>query len=145
MNSIPRKSWGSTSGKPRLLGLQIIPPHVNLSQKVFSVKDEDIIFGLMGVKEPGRRPLCQEIIRAREAGGPFQDFVDFLKRVDLRIISRKVIETGIQAGLFDGLAFSRAAMWESWYDLVTKIQKEQESTAFGQGGLFDGDEIQADY
>jgi DNA polymerase-3 subunit alpha len=139
-----QEKLGQYIGETKALGLQILPPHVNLSQKVFSVRDEDIIFGLMGVKNLGDGP-CEEIIRAREAGGEFQDFVDFLQRVDLRIISRKVIETGIQAGLFDGLAFSRAAMWESWQDLVNKIQKEQESTAFGQGGLFDGDEIQADY
>jgi hypothetical protein len=42
------------------------------------------------------------ILKARETdGGPFKDLFDFCRRIDKRVVNRRVIEALIRAGAFD--------------------------------------------
>ncbi len=116
-------------------GLSIVPPDINRSQIDFSVIDGGILFGLQGIKNVGSAAL-ENIIMQRSLGGAFSDMIDFCKRVDLRVVNKRVIENLICAGACDGLAGTRA---QKFCDIVTIIDQ---ATSFkkdahtGQMGLF---------
>ena len=56
----------------RELGIEVLPPDVNLSNKKFTVVDGAIRFGFMGVKNMTDNSV-DEIIRARDTYGPAAD------------------------------------------------------------------------
>ncbi|MDR4125978.1 DNA polymerase III subunit alpha [Yanghanlia caeni] len=100
-------------------GVTVLPPDINASAYRFEpVEDEctargepprSIRYGLGAVKGTGQAAV-EEIIRAREAGGPFVSLFDFCKRVDRSTVNRRTIEALIRAGAFDTLSENRAAL-----------------------------------
>ncbi|MGE5669423.1 MAG: DNA polymerase III subunit alpha, partial [Betaproteobacteria bacterium] len=93
--------------------LAILPPDVNASRYRFEPVDErSIRFGLGAVKGTGEAAI-NAIVAAREAGGPFTDLFDFCRRVDKRLVNRRVIEALVRAGAFDSVDRSRATLFAS--------------------------------
>ncbi len=123
-------------GEAREMGIPILPPDINGSEKYFTVLDGKILYGLMGIKNMGAAAV-DEILQARGAGGPFISLHDFLDRVDLKTINRKVLETGIQCGLFDSIHPNRAALFGAIDRAVEFAAGKKESRQFGQASLFD--------
>ena len=62
----------------RKLGVEVLPPDVNLSDSEFTVHDGKIVFGLTAIKGVGRSS-SDEIVRARNEGGPIQGHFRFLR------------------------------------------------------------------
>jgi DNA polymerase III subunit alpha len=58
--------------------------------------------------------------------------------VDLRTVNKRVFETGIQCGVFDGLGHNRATLFHNLDKAIEWAQKRKDEKASGQGGLFDG-------
>jgi DNA polymerase-3 subunit alpha len=78
-----------------------------------------------------------EIVRVREEGGPYQSFVDFLERVELRSINKKVLEVMIQSGLFKNCEeHNRRTLLENLEYMVETVSKKKDSTKYGQASLF---------
>lgn len=101
----------------RRLGIPILPPDVNRSDKTFTLtRLEDgryaIVYGLLGIKGIGEKAV-DEIIRVR-GDRPYESIEDFLSRVDNRLINRGVMATLIQAGAFDSFDKNRFRVW-NWY------------------------------
>jgi len=100
-------------------GVAVLPPDVNESVYRFEPVEDDamragkpprtIRFGLGAVKGTGQGAV-EEILRAREAGGPFLDLYDFCKRVNRHTVNRRTMEALIRAGAFDELERNRAAL-----------------------------------
>ncbi|NNM55478.1 MAG: DNA polymerase III subunit alpha [Spirochaetales bacterium] len=122
----------------KTLGISILPPHVNTSERLFTVVDNNIIFGLQGVKNIGAGAV-EEILSARVKGGPFTNFLDFLERIDLKAVNKRVLETGIQCGVFDGLGSNRATLYHNLDKMLDWVTRRKEESAFGQTGLFDAE------
>jgi DNA polymerase-3 subunit alpha len=59
-----------------------------------------IRFGLAGIKGVGEA-ASKKILEEREAAGPYRDFADFLLRVDLRAINKRVLECLVLTGAFE--------------------------------------------
>ncbi len=123
------------------MGIEILPPDINLSISNFSVSDGRVVYGLVGIKNVGRAAV-EEILRARSEEGPYTSFLDFLYKVDLRQVNRKVIETLIQCGAFDSIGTSRATLTHNLDTALTYMQKRKEQEKFGQVSLFDGEPMQ---
>lgn len=124
------------------MGLNILPPDINLSYKNFAVANGDIIYGLEGVKNVGAGAV-EEIIKAREQNGKYISYIDFLEKVDLKSVNRKVMESLISCGAFDSFEENRATLifnLEKVLDFVTKIKAQ---SMFGQTSLFDSDDESA--
>jgi DNA polymerase-3 subunit alpha len=98
-----------------------------------------IRYGLVGIKNMGSAAV-DEILRERREHGPFASFQDFLERVDLRTVNRKMIEVGIQCGLFDGLDNRRRTLLANLDNLLDHAAKTQERRRSGQGSLFEAEE-----
>ncbi len=91
-------------------GVKVLPPDINRSEYRFTPVDEKhILYGLGAVKGTGDAAISV-ILAAREQGGPFRDLFDFCRRLDLRKVNRRVIESLVRAGAFDGIDPNRASL-----------------------------------
>ncbi len=117
------------------MGLHVLAPDVNLSFGEFAVVPEtnEIRFGMNGVKNVGANAV-EEILRAREEG-KFTTIEDFLRRVNVRIVNRKNLESLIKAGAFDSFGDRSDLLYslETMLSYAQKLQKDQNS---GQVDLF---------
>jgi DNA polymerase III subunit alpha len=138
------------------MGIEILPPDVNLSDHEFTVEDADgapgsignIRFGLDAVKGVGYQAV-EAIKRARgdgEAGGgrPFGSLWDFCERVDNRTVNKKAIEALIKCGALGSTGASRKGMLAVLEKAQAKGQQIQQDAQIGQGSIFDELQAEAD-
>jgi DNA polymerase-3 subunit alpha len=119
----------------RKLGIAVDPPNVNLSDRLFTTAGGRIIYGLKAIKGIGDRP-AEEIVAGRR-DGPYRDFLDFLQRVDIKGIGKKVIELLIATGAFDSIEPDRNRLWGNWEKAVDYAQNIKEDKKNGLS-LFGG-------
>ncbi len=119
----------------REMGIPVLPPDVNASEKDFKVEGDFIRFGLAAVKNVGVAAV-DAILASREEEGAFSSLMDFCRRVDLRFLNRRVLESFIKSGAFDGLGISRAQAMAALEIVLESAAREQRSIAVGQGSLF---------
>jgi DNA polymerase-3 subunit alpha len=116
-------------------GVKVLPPDINVSNYRFEpVSREEIRYGLGAIKGTGESAI-ESIVAEREARGPFRDLFDFCRRVDKRIVNRRVIEALIRAGAFDSLTGHRAALLATVGRAMESA--EQHSRAAHQNSLFE--------
>ena len=120
----------------RGMEIEVLPPNINLSQKVFSVNEGRVIFGLVGIKNVGSAAV-DEIISKRAEEGPYESVEEFLERVDMRTVNRKTVETLIQSGVFDSLHPNRAELMHNLDRLIDVATAKKDARAFGQASLFE--------
>src|SRR5213079_2587178 len=84
------------------MGVEVLGPDVNKSDRGFTVEGGGVRFGLLAIKGIGEGPIG-EIVRARSEGGPFKSLADFCTRVDPKFVGKGAIETMIKAGAIDCL------------------------------------------
>jgi len=123
----------------KTMGLNILPPDINLSYKNFAVANGDIIYGLVGVKNVGAAAV-EEIIRAREENGEYTSYIDFLEKVDLKSVNRKVMESLISCGAFDKFEENRATLIHNLERVLEFVTKLKAQSMFGQTSLFDSND-----
>jgi DNA polymerase-3 subunit alpha len=116
-------------------GLALLPPDINLSRRDFSVEDGRVRYGLAGVKNVGSGAI-QEILEARKQG-LFESFSDFLERVNLTRVNRKVIEALIQAGAFDIQEKNRARLLAGLDVGLDRAQRTKNLQALKQMSMFE--------
>jgi DNA polymerase-3 subunit alpha len=119
----------------RRLGVQVLPPDVNAGEVVFTVQDGKILFGLTAIKGVGRGAAA-EIVRAREAMGPFRDLFDFCERLDVKAVPRTAIERLIKAGAMDCFGARRRQLMEALGAALQAASELQQDRRRGQGNLF---------
>jgi DNA polymerase III subunit alpha len=94
-------------------GLAVLPPDVNASRYRFEPVDvRSIRYGLGGIKGTGEAAI-EAIVAARAARGPFTDLIDFCRRVDKRVVNRRVVEALVRAGAFDAIDARRSSLFAS--------------------------------
>ena len=122
------------------LGIKIVPPDVNEGYDVFTVKDNDILFGMLAIKNLGRNAI-KAIIREREDGGRFETFSSFCLRMYGKDLNRRAIEALIYSGALDGLDLNRRQMITALPSIMAEAENSGKIIAGGQMGLF-GDETE---
>ena len=120
----------------RAMGLTILPPDINRSNRYFDVVDGEIVFGLMGIKGMGEA-AADAIIQEREKNGPYKDFMDMLNRVPSSDINKKVLEVLIKTGAFDKLGTNRATLLANMEEAMSYNEARQANSKFGQISLFE--------
>jgi DNA polymerase-3 subunit alpha len=141
------------------MGIEILPPDVNLSDHEFTVGASaplptlasadsgqpaaregagNIRFGLDAVKGVGYQAV-EAIKRAREEGGSFTSLWDFCERVDSRAVNKKAIEALIKCGALGSTGASRKGMLAVLETAQAAGQKAQQDALVGQGSIFDLD------
>lgn len=118
--------------------LSVKPPHINNSEYLFTVKGDEIYFGLGAIKGVGESAISA-IVEARNKipGQQFQSLEHFFESVDSRKLNKKVIECLIKAGAFDGFGPHRAQMLMGYPQFLERAQEARKDIESGQSSLFD--------
>jgi DNA polymerase-3 subunit alpha len=123
-------------GECREHQIVVRPPDVNSSQKTFSARDGEIVFGLVAVKNVGEGAI--ETILAEREQGPFTSLFNFCERVDLRKVNKRVVESLAKCGALDGLGHRRSQIMAALEDAMEYGQQVQRERCDPQMGLFEG-------
>lgn len=118
----------------REMGIEVLKPDVNKSFGAFAVEKDKMRFGLFGIKNVGEGAI-ENIVREREKNGPFQSMFDFCKRLNLRKVTKRVLEHLIKSGALDCLGCSRAALYASLDKVVSTAQRQSKDKNQGQLSL----------
>ena len=121
-------------------GVKLIGPSINESYVGFTVVDEGIRFGLSAIKNIGRG-IVEDIIKERSKNGRFSSIGDFIRRMSGAGISRRMIESLINSGAFDGLGFNRRQMTENINMIIASVADNSDAIE-GQLDLFGNSENQ---
>jgi len=117
------------------MGINILPPDINESQRDFAISGENIRFGMAAIKNVGFTAI-DSIIMVRQ-DGKFISFPDFLNRVDLRKVNKRVIESLIKCGAFDSLGYKRAQLIEHYEQAMDEAQRTQKEKQSNQSSFFE--------
>lgn len=121
------------------MGIKILPPSINDSDMHFNVVDNDIVYGLAGIKNVGEN-ITKLIVEEREKNGKYTSFMDFLSRQGDGVANSRVLEALIKSGCFDCLGEDRATLMANLEDAIAFDKGNREATAYGQISLF-GDDV----
>ena len=117
------------------MGIEVLPPSVNESDKKFTVRDGKIRFGLLGVKNVGEGAI-DAIIKAREEKGMPKDIFSFINGIDTGLVNKKAVESLIKAGALDCFNPNRAAHLAVYEMLMESAQNSARKNIDGQISLF---------
>src|SRR5690606_11989820 len=120
------------------MGIEIVPPCVNRSAPLFTVKEGRIHYALGALKGVGVDAM--RLIEEGREDRPFTDLHDFARRVDMRRVGKRPLEMLVRAGAFDVLDENRARVLKSLDGLVAWSAAVQEQAASAQSSLFGGGE-----
>ncbi len=119
--------------------IPILPPDVNVSAWRFRVDASSgkpgIRFGLGAVKNVGQGAV-EAIVREREKG-KYKDIFDFCRRVDTDSVNKRVVESLIKAGAFDGTGARRAQLLNVYEPAMDAAANRRKQNVSGQVSLFD--------
>ena len=126
----------------RGMGLAVLPPDVNTSDYQFVAMPAGdnhprgaIRYGLGAIKGVGRS-VCEAIVAARAAGGPFRDLADFCTRMDPGKLNKRVFEALIQSGAVDSLGANRATLTAQLPEAVKAAEQSLRDREAGQNDMF---------
>ncbi len=119
------------------MGIQILPPDVNLSGKDFTPDGNAIRFGLTAIKNVGASAV-DSVLAARQKLGRFENLVEFCEHIDLRLMNKRVLESLVKAGACDSLGARRTQLLAALDRAMEMGQKRQREAESGQHGLFMG-------
>ncbi len=105
------------------MGLVVKGPDINESEVNFAVnKKGDIRYGLGAVKGVGEAAV-ENLIIERQKNGPFSSIFDFMRRMNLRTVNKRVMENMVMAGAFDEQIPNRAVFFQPTEKYETYIEQ----------------------
>lgn len=110
----------------RRSGMALFPPSVNRSELTFEPEGQGIRFGLIAIKNLGGGAI-NEIVNERAKAGAYRSLFDFCRRVSLRRVNRKAIESIIFSGAMDELGADRAILLASLDQAIRSGEEEQKN------------------
>ena len=143
----------------RLMGIDVEVPDINRSEMDFTpVPNPDwdggpyaegseqrgttpgsIVFGMSAIRNVGEG-IVEKILAARNEGGPFESFIDFVERVEIEALNKRTIESLIKGGAFDCLGHPRKGLlqvYEQIIDLTVQRRKEHDMGVMSLFGELD--------
>jgi DNA polymerase-3 subunit alpha len=133
---------GSTDGIVKVIGdctemgIPVLPPDINESQKNFAAVGPAIRFGLAAIKGVGDQ-AADSILQERQ-NGPFASFTDLAHRLDPRFVNKRTLDALICAGALDSLGKNRATLASASERVVAQAARRREEAELGQTNLFGG-------
>jgi DNA polymerase-3 subunit alpha len=110
-------------------GLTVLPPDMNASGYRFEPIDtKRIRYGLGAIKGTGAQAI-ESIVAARASGGAFRDLFDFCRRVDTRLVNRRVVEALVRGGAFDAVDRRRATLFAAAGIALAEAEKAAATAA----------------
>ena len=118
------------------LGITVLPPDINKSDRTFSVDGGRIRFGLAAVKNVGGA-VVDEIAEERVQNGEFTGFTDFCERMAGKKVNKRVVESLIRCGAFDSFGLKRAVLMNVHERVLDDAVNRAKNVMPGQINMFD--------
>ncbi len=120
----------------RDMNLTVLPPDVNHSKIRFTVADENTIrYGMGAIKGVGEAALAG-IVENRQQGTEFTNLFDFCRRVDMKKINRRVMDSLVKSGALDSLGGHRASLEASLAKALQIAEQHKRDSDSGQNDMF---------
>jgi DNA polymerase-3 subunit alpha len=126
----------------RKMGIPVLIPDVNASDRDFTPVGDAVRFGLSAVRHVGEG-VVEKIVEARRSKGAFESFHDFCRKVDYQCLNKKTVESLIKAGAFDSLhasdrSHTRRGLLEAFEGICSDVISSRKQEEAGQFSLFAG-------
>ena len=110
------------------MGIQVLSPDVNESVYEYSAVGDVVRFGLGAIRNVGKAAV-DAIVKERENDhGKYVNFPDFIRRVPMEALNRRLVESLIKAGAFDSIDPNRRALFtihEAAINSVVGLKRKQ--------------------
>ncbi len=144
MASLLSVNSGSTDKMQRYIsncyaiGIEVISPSINLSGYDFTIKGNQILFGLSAIKNLGDSAI-RNIIDNRKEFGPFQSLANLCDRLPVNILNKRNLESLIHCGALDEFSINknRAQLLADLEAVTEWAVARNRDRLSGQGNLFD--------
>ena len=117
------------------MGIEVIPPNINISRAKFSTHDGKIVFALAGIKNVGH--VVEKLVQERDENGPFTSYANFLRRAYAAGLRSKAIESLIMSSALDIFPCSRGQMQAGIKIFLKDFANERAYIEVNQINLFD--------
>ncbi len=122
----------------KTLGIDKLPPDINMSGESFTVEGSNIRFGLTAVKNVGRS-FVHTVVEERDRNGKFFTFADFIHRMADKEMNKRAVEGLIKCGAFDSLGAKRSQLMNVFESIIDSEMSAKKSNIAGQMSLFGDD------
>lgn len=115
--------------------VEVLGPDVNFSEHGFAVQGTAIRFGLGGIKNVGDNAIDQ-LIQERDIHGQYATLLDFCKRVNAKVVNKRLLESLIRCGAMDSFEENRNQLLHIYEKAQAIGAKKQKDEALGTMSLF---------
>lgn len=116
------------------LGINVIPPSIQTSYRIFEVGDNCIYYSLSAIKGVGEQAV--DHIVEKRSNKPFQSLEDFCERIDTHVVNRRALESLINAGALDCFGVERERLVAGIDTILARSQRILEDRNSGQIDIF---------
>jgi len=122
------------------MGIEVISPSINLSGFDFTIKGNQILFGLSAIKNLGDSAI-RNIISNRNELGTFKSLADLCDRLPVNVLNKRNLESLIHCGALDEFSSTknRAQLLADLEHVTEWAAARNRDRISGQGNLFDLD------
>ncbi len=130
----------------RNMGIQVLPPDINQSERNFIAQGDSIRYGLSALKSVGKS-VVDQFVEERTERGDFKNLQEFLERMHDKDISKRIIESLIKSGALDCFEGNRRQKMMIFGSIMDDINQTNKKMMAGQMSLFDivSDDLKADF
>tara|TARA_B100000614_G_scaffold32021_1_gene24709 strand:- start:4935 stop:8432 length:3498 start_codon:yes stop_codon:yes gene_type:complete len=120
------------------MGIEVISPSINLSGIDFTIKKNQILFGLSAIKNLGDSAI-RNIIENRKQFGYFKSLEDLCDRLPVNLLNKRNLESLIHCGCLDEFSLNknRAQLLADLENIIDWASSRHKDRISGQGNLFD--------
>ncbi len=120
------------------MGIEVIAPSINFSGIDFTIKKDQILFGLSAIKNLGDSAI-RKIIENRNKKGKFKSFSDLCDRLPSNVLNKRNLESLIHCGALDEFSQdnNRAQLISDLEYVMVWASSRNRDRISGQGNLFE--------
>ena len=115
-------------------GIRVLPPDINMSTADFHVRGNDIMFGLLALKNISRQ-FADAVVTER-ANGDFLSLEDFVRRMSDCSLNKRQVEALVKSGAFDRLGVARSRLVVSYEAVIDAVAERRRKNLSGQLDMF---------
>lgn len=126
------------------MGIPLLLPDVNASKARFTVEKVGekigVRYALAALKNVGEGAIDAMVVE-RESGGPFTGLIDFARRLDSKVVNKRLLENLVKAGAFDAIDPNRAKLYQNIDIAIKHVGEKAAQAASSQQSFFGGEAI----
>ena len=130
----------------KAMGIEILPPDINESERSFIAQGNSIRYGLSALKSIGKN-VVDQIVEERNKRGNYKNLQEFLERMSDKDVSKRIVESLIKSGALDCFEGNRRQKMMIFGSVMDDINQSNKKMMAGQMSLFDivSEDLKSDF